>query len=69
MKKIIAILFAIGLSSSTLFAYDTYKEILIDLSNQRAYAMEDGFVVFEGRILSGKPGESPIVYECTFFMI
>ncbi len=57
MKKIIAILFAIGLSSSTLFAY---KEIVIDLSNQRAYAIEDGFVVFEGRISSGKPGrETP----------
>ncbi|WP_415407745.1 L,D-transpeptidase family protein [Sulfurovum sp. CS9] len=60
MKKIIAILFTIGLSSSTLFAYDTYKEVLIDLSNQRAYAIEDGFVVFEGRISSGKSGrETP----------
>jgi len=60
MKKIIAILFAIGLSSSILFAYDTYKEVLIDLSNQRAYAIEDGFVVFEGRISSGKAGrETP----------
>ncbi|MEA3432948.1 MAG: L,D-transpeptidase family protein [Campylobacterota bacterium] len=57
MKKIITILFAIGLSSSTLFAY---KEIVVDLSNQRAYAIEDGFVVFEGRISSGKPGrETP----------
>ena len=60
MKKIIAVLFAIGLSTSTLLAYSTYREILIDLSNQRAYAIEDGFVVFEGRISSGKVGrETP----------
>lgn len=53
-------MFALGLSSSILFAYDTYKEVLIDLSNQRAYATEDGLVIFEGRISSGKPGrETP----------
>jgi len=36
------------------------KEILVDLSVQKAYALEDGFIVFEGRISSGKKGrETP----------
>lgn len=30
-----------------------YKEIVVDLSEQMAYAIEDGSVVFEGRISSG----------------
>ena len=31
-----------------------YKEIVVDLSEQKAYAIEDGQIVFEGRISSGK---------------
>jgi len=34
--------------------------ILVNLSEQKAYAIEDGYVLFEGRISSGKPGrETP----------
>jgi len=44
-------------TSTALFAY---KEIVVDLSEQMAYAIEDGYVVFEGRISSGKKGrETP----------
>jgi len=47
----------IVMTSSTLFAY---KEIVVDLSEQKAYALEDGYIVFEGRISSGKSGrETP----------
>jgi len=43
--------------STSLFAS---KEIVVDLSEQRAYAYEDGDIVFEGRISSGKIGrETP----------
>jgi len=57
MKKIIGILFAIVLSSTTLVAY---KVIVVDLSEQKAYALEDGYIIFEGRISSGKKGrETP----------
>ncbi len=50
----------IVLASSTLFSDETYREVLVDLSNQRAYAIENGFVIFEGRISSGKAGrETP----------
>jgi len=36
------------------------KEIVIDISSQKAYAMEDGYIVFEGRISTGKKGrETP----------
>ncbi|MBD3789869.1 MAG: L,D-transpeptidase family protein [Campylobacterales bacterium] len=36
------------------------KEIIIDLSSQHAYALEDGNIVFDGRISSGKKGlETP----------
>ena len=38
------------LMTTPLFAY---KEIVVDLSEQMAYAIEDGFVAFEGRISSG----------------
>ena len=51
MKRIIVVLSAIVLFSTSLVAY---KEIVIDLSEQKAYAYEDGYVVFEGRISSGK---------------
>ncbi len=33
------------------------KEIVVDLSLQRAYALEDGVIVFKGRISSGKQGK------------
>lgn len=51
MKKIIPILFAIVLSSTTLVAY---KEIVVDLSEQKAYAIEDGFIIFGGAYLFWK---------------
>ena len=36
------------------------KEIVVDLSEQTAYAIENGYIVFEGRISSGKAGrETP----------
>ena len=55
IKIISAILILI--SSTQLSAY---KEIVVDLSVQMAYAMEDGIVVFDGRISSGKRGrETP----------
>ncbi len=51
------IIFTLLVSSPTLFAY---KEIVVDLTEQKAYAIEDGIIVFEGRISSGKPGrETP----------
>ena len=38
-----------------------YKEIVVNLSEQKAYALEDGYIVFEGRISSGKRGrETPV---------
>ncbi len=50
-------LFFVILITSSLFAY---KEVVVDLSEQMAYAIEDGFVVFEGRISSGVMGrETP----------
>ena len=37
-----------------------YQEIVIDLSLQKAYALQDGDIVFQGRISSGKKGrETP----------
>lgn len=37
------------------------KEILVDLSEQKAYAVENSNIVFSGRISSGKPGrETPV---------
>lgn len=36
------------------------KKIVVDLSLQKAYALKDGHIVFEGRISSGKKGrETP----------
>lgn len=36
------------------------KEIVVDLSEQMAYAIENGYIIFEGRISSGKKGrETP----------
>ena len=48
MKFIVLLLMA-----TPLFAY---KEIVVDLSEQMAYAIEDGFVLFEGRVSSGVMG-------------
>ena len=33
-----------------------YKEIVVDLYQQKAYALEDGNILFEGRISSGMAG-------------
>jgi lipoprotein-anchoring transpeptidase ErfK/SrfK len=57
MPKLAIGFFIVMLTSISLFAY---KEIMIDLSEQMAYAIEDGFVVLEGRISSGVIGrETP----------
>ncbi len=57
MVRIFILFFMIAATSSTLFAY---KEVVVDLSEQKAYAIEDGIIIFEGRISSGKPGrETP----------
>ena len=45
--KTLAIFLLLG---SSLFAY---REIMVDLSEQMAYAIEDGAVIFDGRISSG----------------
>lgn len=56
-NKIVGILFGVLLISIPVWAY---QEIVIDLSIQKAYAIEDGYIVFEGRISSGKKGrETP----------
>jgi lipoprotein-anchoring transpeptidase ErfK/SrfK len=56
-NRIIKIILGVLITSMPLFAY---KEIVVDLSEQRAYAIEDGYIVFEGRISSGKMGrETP----------
>jgi hypothetical protein len=53
--QVIAILLLIG--SLPLFAT---QKIVVDLSIQKAYALKDGHIVFEGRISSGKKGrETP----------
>jgi len=42
------------------FTWAEKPYIMIDLSQQKAYAMQDGYVLFEGRISSGMPGrETP----------
>jgi len=54
MKKIV--LFCI-----TVVCLFAQKEIIVDLSEQMAYAYEDGSLVMEGRISSGKMGrETPV---------
>jgi hypothetical protein len=43
-----------------LYPLCAYQEVVIDLSLQKAYALKDGHIVFEGRISSGKKGrETP----------
>ncbi len=48
---------AVMMTSSILLASSHF---IVDLSEQKAYANENGYVLFEGRIFSGKPGhETP----------
>ena len=50
-------IFILYFISTTLFSS---QYVLVDLTEQMAYAIEDGAVVFEGRISSGKQGhETP----------
>ncbi len=56
MIKYFAFLFMI--LYSTIISASPY--IMVNLSEQKAYAIEDDYVLFEGRISSGKPGrETP----------
>ena len=56
LKGIILFLLCFA-GSADLFAF---KEIVIDLSEQRAYAIEDGMIVFDGPVSSGIRGrETP----------
>ena len=57
MAKIVTLFLLLFTLSSDLFAY---KEIVVDLSEQRAYAIEDGEILFDGPISSGVRGrETP----------
>jgi len=57
MAKNITLFLMLFAFSSDLFAY---KEIVVDLSEQRAYAIEDGVIIFDGPISSGVRGrETP----------
>jgi lipoprotein-anchoring transpeptidase ErfK/SrfK len=57
MKHIKIIVGMMILLSTSLFGV---KKIVVDLSEQKAYAIEDGQIVFEGRISSGEKGrETP----------
>jgi lipoprotein-anchoring transpeptidase ErfK/SrfK len=57
MRNFFAIVSIVMFFVTSLFAH---KEIVVDLSEQMAYAIEDGYVVFEGRISSGIKGrETP----------
>ncbi len=57
MRSILKYFIIIVSLFSSLFAS---KEIVIDLSEQKAYAIKDANIVFVGRISSGKPGrETP----------
>jgi len=56
-STIIITLFSLFAMTTAVFSY---QEIVVDLSMQKAYALEDGNIVFEGRISSGKQGrETP----------
>lgn len=57
MIKAMTLLFVLFTFMSELYAY---KEIVVDLSEQRAYAIEDGEIVFDGPISTGRRGrETP----------
>ncbi|KYJ87567.1 L,D-transpeptidase family protein [Sulfurovum riftiae] len=57
MFRVVTIVFILFAFSSDLFGY---KEIVVDLSEQRAYAIEDGAIVFDGPISTGVRGrETP----------
>jgi lipoprotein-anchoring transpeptidase ErfK/SrfK len=57
MGRIAAIIFMLFAFSLDLFGY---KETVVDLSEQRAYAIEDGMIVFDGPISTGVRGrETP----------
>jgi len=51
--KVVSMVSVMILASMPLMAY---KEIVVDLYQQKAYALEDGNIVFEGRVSSGKAG-------------
>ena len=54
---ILKTLFILFFTVTTLYSS---QYVIVDLSEQMAYALEDGDIVFEGRISSGKPGhETP----------
>ena len=53
IRKVILSVFGLLLMSN--FSYAS-KRILVDISKQRAYALENGRVVFSGRVSTGKPG-------------
>ncbi|WP_297524790.1 L,D-transpeptidase family protein [Sulfurovum sp.] len=57
MLKVLTVICMLFAVSSDLFAY---KEIVVDLSEQRAYAIEDGVIIFDGPISTGVRGrETP----------
>jgi len=57
MVRIVAIAVMLFICASDLFAF---KEIVVDLSEQKAYAIEDGVIVFDGTISTGMRGhETP----------
>ena len=57
IRRILYMVTFVLLCSSSLSAT---QKIVIDLSIQQAYALEDGHIVFQGRISSGKKGrETP----------
>jgi len=57
MLRIVAIVSILILFASDLFGY---KEIVVNLSEQRAYAIEDGEIIFDGPVSTGVRGrETP----------
>ncbi len=52
-KRVLYLLFSMLFISNILYAS---KRIVVDISKQRAYAIENGSVVFSGRVSTGKPG-------------
>lgn len=57
MLRVVAIVSILIVFSSDLFGY---KEIVVNLSEQRAYAIEDGEIIFDGPISTGVRGrETP----------